>query len=105
MEESREQIEDFMRRYGYNEREAQAAYHLHRAWDLFEEMDEEAVDEGASHGSALQEEVYKFGMRVFRDMHFGTHFAELNRWLGMRVLRRDYPEGWGGGSQGEEVEE
>lgn len=35
----------------------------------------------------------------------GVYFAALNRILGMGVLRRDYPEGWGRMPQDEEEDQ
>jgi hypothetical protein len=42
LEEDRQQVEDLMRLYGLEEKEAQAAYHLGIAEELFEEISEEA---------------------------------------------------------------
>jgi hypothetical protein len=38
VEPNRESIEDWMRRYGYEEKEAEAAYHLRQAQDRIIEM-------------------------------------------------------------------
>jgi signal transduction histidine kinase len=84
MEPGREEVEGLMRRNGLTEKEAEAAYHLRRAKELFEEL-YAAEDDDPARG---------FVARVYNDIHFG-HFGALNRYLAMRVVRRDHPKGWG----------
>ncbi len=110
MEESREQLEELMRRYGYNEDEAQAAYHLHKAWDLFIKLyAQEAEGRLADAARSGEEETERILAQVSHDttfayIHIEAHFHELQRLLAMRVLSRDYPDGWGGGSALEKAE-
>ena len=91
-EPSREYIEDRMRRYGLEEKEALASYHLNRARDLFKEL----------HASDYEEvgQSYNPMARLMHEMHYGTRFTSLQNMLRQRVLRRDYPEGWGRGLRG-----
>jgi hypothetical protein len=86
MEPSREELQGIMRRNGLDEREALAAYHLHRAWEGFEEL----------YGYNDDDPILGFGQDLQNQIYFGVHFSALNKMLGLRVLQRDYPEGWGG---------
>ncbi len=92
MEPPRDKIDDLMERYGYEEKEALAAYHLNRAEDLFNELFGNPDAPGMS--------------SIVTWPLFGTAFFGLRRLLGSRVLRRDYPEGWGSrrSSEGESPE-
>ncbi len=98
-----------MPRYGYTQKEAQAAYHLDRAWDFFEELHEELP---AGDPDNPPPDLEGSARRVWESIHheiYGhtsihIHFRELRRFLGMRVLLRDYPEGWGEQSTAEEGE-
>jgi hypothetical protein len=89
MEEDRQQVEDLIRLFGLKEKEARAAYHLHIAEELFEEIAEEASK--TSGFPSVR------GIRAWMhdEMDFGEHFHALRNQLARRVLQRDYPEGWG----------
>ena len=89
MEENRERVEDLMRLYGFEEKEARAAYHLGIVEELFEEISEEA--------SALGRFPRVRGVEAWMhdEMDFREHFHALRNQLARRVLQRDYPEGWG----------
>ena len=89
MEENRKQLEDLMRLYGLEEKEARAAYHLGIAEELFEEISEEAYERG---GVPKARGVVGW---MHDEMDFGEHFHALRNQLARRVLQRDYPEGWG----------
>lgn len=78
-----ERVEDLMRRFGYTEREARVAIYLREAEDLLTELERETFP-----GPNI-------GHLVWRETHVREHFSALRRLLGIRVLRRDYPEGWG----------
>ncbi len=83
------EIQDLMRRFGYKEREAEAAYHLRRAWDLFDELyDEWFAGETIRQTAGL----------VNRRHDVTPHFDALFNLLARSVLADDYPEGWGRGS-------
>ena len=89
MEEDHKQLEDLMRLYGLEEKEARAAYHLGRAEELFEEISEEAYKtRGGMRGRGVEGWMHD-------EMDFGEHFHALRNQLARRVLQRDYPEGWG----------
>ena len=89
MEENRKQLEDLMRLYGFEEKEARAAYHLGIAEELFEELSEETYDtRGVPRARGVEAWMHD-------EMDFGEHFHALRNQLARRVLRRDYPEGWG----------
>lgn len=86
MANNRDEIEDLMRRYGYQEKEAEAAYHLIRARDLLGEISAEKFAE-----ERMSE--YMSGLTQLIDLkpHFDALFSVLQR----QVLTRAYPEGWG----------
>ena len=89
MEGNRQQVEDLMRFFGLEEKEARAAYHLRVAEELFEEISEETFK--TSGFPRVR------GIRAWMhdEMDFGEHFQALRNQLARRVLQRDYPEGWG----------
>ncbi len=89
MEENRQQVEDLMRLYGLEEKEARAAYHLGIAEELFEEISEEAYKTSGF------PRVHGIEAWMHDEMDFGEHFHALRNQLARRVLQRDYPEGWG----------
>ena len=89
VEEEQKRLEELMRLYGLEEKEARAAYYLGIAEELFEEISEEDYQ---SSGFATVR-----GVRAWMhdEMDFGEHFHALRNQLARRVLQRDYPEGWG----------
>ena len=89
MEENRQQVEDLMRLYGLEEKEARAAYHLGIAEELFGEISEEAYKTSGF------PRVHGIEAWMHDEMDFGEHFHALRNQLARRVLQRDYPEGWG----------
>jgi hypothetical protein len=92
---NRAAIEDFMRRYGYEEKEVEAAYHLRQAWDRFTEIYE---DEAGSVSSP------NLGAELFLQVNVDPHFNALWGLLSRRVLERPYPEGrgfWPASDEGE----
>ena len=89
MEEERRQVEDFVRLFGLEEREAQAAYHLRLAEELFGRISKEA------HRTSGYPSLPGIRLWMHDEMDFGEHFQALRNQLARRVLQRDYPEGWG----------
>jgi hypothetical protein len=89
VEENHKRVEDLMRLYGLEEKEARAAYHLGIAQELFEEISEEASERGGF------PRVRGVEAWMHDEMDFGEHFTALRNQLARRVLQRDYPEGWG----------
>jgi hypothetical protein len=89
VEEDHKRVEDLMRLYGFEEKEARAAYYLGIAEELFEEISEEAYQRG---GFARVRGIQAW---MHDEMDFGEHFHALRNQLARRVLQRDYPEGWG----------
>ena len=89
VEEDHKRLEELMRLYGLEEKEARAAYYLGIAEELFEEISEEAYRRG---GFARVRGVEAW---MHDEMDFGEHFHALRNQLARRVLQRDYPEGWG----------
>ena len=89
MEEEQKRLEELMRLYGFEEKEARAAYHLGLAEELFEEISEEAYkSSGLPSVRGIQSWMHD-------EMDFSEHFHALRNQLARRVLQRDYPEGWG----------
>ena len=82
-------VEDLMRLYGLEEKEARAAYHLGIAEELFEEISEEDSERGGF------PRVRGVEAWMHDEMDFGEHFQALRNQLARKVLQRDYPEGWG----------
>jgi hypothetical protein len=83
MSEPQEAIQDLMNRYGFEEKEALAAYHLRKARQIFEELYAPGDDPGVG-----------LVRTIYNQMLWGSHFRALTRMLGTRVLMRDYPDGW-----------
>jgi hypothetical protein len=83
VEPGREELEDLMRRNGLEEKEAEAAYHLKRASEIFDELHRYEGDPGIGLVRDLQNQ-----------MAFGIHFGALTQLLALRVAQRDHPEGW-----------
>ena len=106
MEDDRGDIEGYRRRYGYDEKEAQATYHLARARSLIGEIyqneaEAEAAVEGAFGGVAFP--------RIYAQMFLMSavvpHFDAPEALIVRRSLTRQYPEGWGRRQGGEGTEE
>jgi hypothetical protein len=89
MEEDRQQVDDFVRLFGLEDREARVAYHLRAAENLFGEISEEA------HRTSGYPSVPGIGSWMHDEIDFREHFRALRDQLARRVLQRDYPEGWG----------
>jgi hypothetical protein len=89
VEENHQRVEDLMRLYGLEEKEARAAYHLGIAEELFEEISEEAYEKrGFPRVRGVEAWMHD-------EMEFAEYFHALRNQLARRVLQRDYPEGWG----------
>jgi hypothetical protein len=96
------EIEDLRRRFGFDRKEAVAYWHLRHARQLMSEMGqtdhfEELEREGRSE---LEADFREFAglihdISVLGETRVFQHFAALYRELGTRVLRRNYPDGWG----------
>ena len=99
MEQNFEQeIEDLRRRFGFEEKEAGAFWHLTQAKLLMIDFKRDDAHEAIQSSNARDQagfallnahEMAKAEANVF------SHFLALERELASRVLRRDYPEGWG----------
>jgi hypothetical protein len=81
VEEEQKRLEELMRLYGLEEKEARAAYHLGLAEELFEEISEEAYRRG---GFPTVRGVQAW---MHDEMDFGEHFHALRNQLARRVLR------------------
>ena len=96
MEDDRGHIDDLMQRYGYEEKEAEAAYHLREVRNRFREIyQDEAAAEGAieeAFGNAVFARTYT---AMFLMSAVDPHIDALARLLVKRSLDRQYPEGWG----------
>jgi exonuclease V gamma subunit len=77
MEPSSEHIADIAQRCGLSEHEARILYHLDEAADLYWQLWEENSDDPALDVS-----------------EWNIHQQALVRMLMMRVVKRDYPDGW-----------
>jgi hypothetical protein len=103
--EVRRQIEDLQRTHGFEVWEAVAYWHLSEARRLMirsalEDQGERREAREAEH--AALPELTGLGRGIADAMSFAAesetrisqHFSALYRDLGLRVLRRSYPEGW-----------
>ena len=77
-----------MERFGFTEHEARVFIHLNEAERLLEQLTTEDAPE-SNEGAML-------GDIIWTETHTHEAFNALYRRLGMRVLRRRYPEGWDG---------
>jgi hypothetical protein len=107
-EDLRQEIEDLRQKYGLEQREAIAFWHLLEARQIMtdltnedydrlrllneQEYEAEGLDEVESTGRVLGLNDY---LAARFETTIGQPFRELLRALGVRVLRRQYPGGWG----------
>ncbi len=84
MEENPEVVADIARKTGTTEDEARAIYHLTQAERLLS-----AIYSGATKD---------LGTSMFIRQHFDALYSSL----ALRVVARDYPEGWGEAPEGPE---
>lgn len=78
-----ERLQEAMDKFGLTEKEARVFIHLEEAEKLFDELRDEV------------DPVANLGRIIWAETHTHEHFNALYRRLGMLVLRRNYPEGWG----------
>ena len=92
------EVEDLRRRFGFQDKEAGAFWHLAQAKMLMSDFKREDAHEAIQSSNARDQagfallnthEMAKAEASVF------SHFLALERELANRVLRRDYPQGWG----------
>lgn len=111
MEPSTEKLDSIQQRYGFEEREAEAFWHLRTAQRLMLDLAQEdmaAMMDKEDRGE-LQKPESEVGRlivdtAVMQD-RIGSHFVALERELSQRVLRRNYPEGWGRNRQPDQEED
>lgn len=111
MEPDSEMLENLQRQYGFEEKEARAFWHLRQAREAFNELSEEDVSHQINNkypeGTTNSAEAYAFASETLakQKVEIGQHFSHLSRWLGLRVLHRDYPQGWGYSAPSKEEED
>jgi len=89
VEDDRGSIEDYMHRYGYGPKEAEAVYRLKQARNLFEEIYKaDAAAAGTGGFPQIYAEIHLTGK-------VRPHFDALEHLIEKRSLDRQYPEGWG----------
>jgi DNA gyrase/topoisomerase IV subunit A len=91
----RQEIEDLQRTYGFDEDEALAYWHLRHARILLLAMIRTAAPELAEEGEQSARLAGMINSRSQIESDVLQHLSALRRELGDRVLRRNYPEGWG----------
>lgn len=96
-EQVKEEIEDLQQTHGFEEDEATAFWHLQRAATLIVEMSKTEILEHVAHeeGVISRELADIIHGAIVGESRVFQHFLALYRELGARVLRRDYPTGWG----------
>jgi hypothetical protein len=78
-----ERLQETMEKYGLTDQEARIYLHLSEARKLFVDSTEKDYPEPS------------LGNIIWRETHTYEHFRALFRELAIRVLSRNYPEGWG----------
>jgi 16S rRNA C967 or C1407 C5-methylase (RsmB/RsmF family) len=108
-EQVKGEIEDLRRRFGFEEREAVAAWHLRRAAELLAVLRTADVEEGLRRDEKetfpLEEAYPLVSSEMAAAQSIPQHFSALYRELGVRVLQRTFSEGWGGTTPTDEEEE
>ena len=99
----RKEIEDLQRTYGFDEDEALAYWHLRHAGTLLLAMRRTGAPELAEQGEESDRQARMIHRRAQIESNILQPLSALRRELGDRVLRRNYPEGWG--SAHEAIEE
>ena len=102
-----EEIEDLRQTHGLNMNEATAYWHLQRAARLMFEMSKTEILEHVAHeeGEIDKELADIIHGAIIGESRVFQHFLALYRELGARVLRRDYPSGWGKGASNEDKDD
>ena len=98
MEDDRGGIEDYMHRYGYGPKEAEAVYRLKQARNLFEEIYAADAAAAAAAGKGNYGTLYN---EIHLTAKVRPHFDALEHLIEKRSLDRQYPEGWGRRQEGE----
>jgi hypothetical protein len=96
----RKEIEDLQRTYGFDEDEALAYWRLQHAGTLLLAMRRTSAPERAEEGDESTRLARMIRGRAQIEPNILQHLSALRRELGDRVLRRNYPEGWGSAHQG-----
>jgi hypothetical protein len=99
-EQVRQEIEDLQRTYGFDRDEATAYWHLRHAGTLLLAMRRTVAAKLAGE----EEESDRLARMVHSTAQIESNVLQplsvLRRELGDRVLRRNYPEGWGNAHMG-----
>jgi hypothetical protein len=100
----KDEIEDLQRTRGFEEDEATAFWHLQRAAKLMFGTSKTEIIEHVAHeeGEINKELADIIHGGIIGETRVFQHFLALYRELGARVLRRDYPAGWGKGASNED---
>jgi hypothetical protein len=85
----RQEIEALQRTHGFEDDEAIAFWHLRGAGLLMSEMTQQGEQPPGWRTAAHNDDVAEW------HTHIQHHVAALQRALAVRVLQRDYPDGWG----------
>jgi hypothetical protein len=101
VEDNRGDIEDYRNRYGYDEKEAEAAYHLSRARSLIREMyvDEAGADALIAEVLGTTAGLPRTHAQMFLLSSVIPHFEALQNLLVRRSLTRQSPKGGAGGDR------
>jgi hypothetical protein len=101
------EIEDLRQTHGFDQDEATAYWHLQRAAKLMFEMSKTEISEHVAHeqGEINKELADIIHGAIIGESRIFQHFLALYRDLGARVLRRDYPTGWGKGASNEDKDD
>ena len=103
----KDEIADLQRTRGFEEDETTAYWHLQRAAKLMFGMSKTEIIEHVAHeeGEINKELADIIHGAIIGESRVFQHFLALYRELGARVLRRDYPAGWGSAASEEDKED
>jgi hypothetical protein len=96
----RQEIEDLRRTYGFDEDEALAYWHLRHAGTLLLGMRGTVAAKLAGEGEESDRLARMVHCTAQIESNVLQPLSVLRRELGDRVLRRNYPEGWGNAHMG-----
>lgn len=82
-----DELQERIANFGFTEKEARISLYLEKAEELFDQLSREYEDEDDP-GDLL-------ARLIWAETHTHEYFSALHRKLGIRVLSRHYPKGWG----------
>ena len=101
-EQVQKEIADYMQNFGFSEKEAVVFWHIQQAQNLLSELRQADINKEMDRQDEMGEErsaedsIYDLITDVAIDeSRVWSHFSAIRRELAIRVLQRNYPQGWG----------